>query len=193
MKRSQLLGVVVVLLCVAAGRAEDWPCFRGPTGQGISSEKGLPTQWSATENVAWKTKIPGEGWSSPIVYGDRLFVTTATDKGTICRVLCLDRKGGKVLWDRKVFDQKPGSRRPKNSFATPTPVADADHVYAVFSGGGVVALSHEGKVAWTNLDVKFSSVHGLGASPLLYKELLVMPYDGTDPRNGNIGWKEPWE
>src|SRR5919202_5348422 len=86
---------LAVLLCApGVAVAEDWPGFRGPTGQGISSEKGLPTRWSATENVAWKAAIPGEGWSSPVVCGGRVFVTAATDGGASCRVLCLDRRGG---------------------------------------------------------------------------------------------------
>src|SRR5262245_54383872 len=80
-------------------RAGDWPCFRGPTGQGISNDPGLPLNWSATDNVAWKTPIPGDAWSSPIVHGDRVYVTTATDKGTSCRLLALDRKTGRTLWN----------------------------------------------------------------------------------------------
>ena len=80
--------------------AEQWPCFRGLTRQGISMERNLPLKWSASENVAWKTEIPGQGWSSPIVWGDRVFVTSATDNGTKCRVICLDRKSGKLVWKR---------------------------------------------------------------------------------------------
>lgn len=82
--------------------AENWPCFRGPTRQGISNEKGIPTQWSAMKNIAWKTPIPGEGWSSPIVFDDRVFVTTATDEGASFRLLCLDRLRGAVLWNKEV-------------------------------------------------------------------------------------------
>src|SRR5262245_42552692 len=87
--------------------AETWPRFRGPTGQGISTEKNLRLHWSAESNVVWKTEIPGAGWSSPIVWGGRVFVTTATDSGTKCHILCLDTASGKVFWDKHVFDQVP--------------------------------------------------------------------------------------
>ncbi len=86
-----------LLLSAALLRAENWPQFRGPTSQGVASEKNMPLKWSATENVAWKTAIPGESWSSPIVWGERVFVTTATDNGESCRVFSLDRRTGKIL------------------------------------------------------------------------------------------------
>src|SRR5687767_15833784 len=82
-------------------RAGNWPGFRGPTGQGISTEIGLPLRWSAESNVVWKTAIPGQGWSSPIVWGDRVFVTSATDNGTSCRVMSLDRNSGTILWNNE--------------------------------------------------------------------------------------------
>ena len=192
---------LAVLAALAAwaipASAENWPQFRGPTGQGISTEKGLPTRWSPTENVAWKTPIPGEGWSSPIVWGDRVFVTAATDTGKNCHVLCLDRKTGKVLWDKQVFQQTTVRIQKKNSDATPTPVTDGQRVYAFFGGGGAVALDFDGNVVWTNTENKFYSQHGLGSSPTLYKDVLIMPWDhsirpgpGIDPKTG---WQIPWE
>src|SRR5262245_40380881 len=87
--------------------AENWPEFRGPTHQGFSAETNLPLKWSATENVAWKTAIPGESWSSPIVWGDHVFLTTATENGASCRVIALDRKSGAMLWNQEVFRQTP--------------------------------------------------------------------------------------
>lgn len=98
-------------LAVTMSHAEDWPQFRGPTGQGIPTEINLPLQWSATENIAWKTAIPGESWSSPIVWGDRVFLTTATDRGVSCRVLCLDRTDGTLLWNQEVFQQTTTARK----------------------------------------------------------------------------------
>ena len=130
---------------VRADAAEEWPGWRGPTRQGISSETGLPTNWSATENIAWKTAIPGEGWSSPIVYGDRVIITTATDGGASCRVVCLDRRTGKINWDTEVYRQTLSTKNPKNSYATPTPVTDGKLIYAVFGDGGIAALSLQGK------------------------------------------------
>lgn len=174
--------------------AENWPRFRGPSGQGVSTETGLPVAWSTTENVAWKTAIPGEGWSSPIIWGDRVFLTTAVDEGRSCHVICLDRKTGSIAWDREVFQQTPPSKRPDNSHATPTPVTDGKDVYAVFSSGGVAAVDMDGKLAWENHDVKFFSQHGLGASPILHEGLVIMPFDGSsDGADYQIGFKKGWD
>ena len=108
MRASLTAAVVLTLTCPLV--AEDWPQFRGPTGQGVSTETGLPTEWSADGGIAWSTPIPGWGWSSPIVHGDRVFVTTAAEEGRSFRLLCLDRLSGKVLWDQEVFQQGLGVR-----------------------------------------------------------------------------------
>ena len=189
-----LLGNLVILAVLTELRAESWPAFRGPTGQGISTEKNLPTKWSDTENVAWKTAIPGEGWSSPIVYADRIFVTTATDEGVSFHVLCLDRKSGKVLWNTKVGTQTPRKKRRENSYASPTPVTDGQRVYAVFGDGTITALDNNGKVEWTDRQIRFYSHHGLGASPVLDGDRFIMPFDGSsDGANNRVGWKIPWD
>lgn len=194
--------VVALTLLPSATRAEDWPRFRGPTGQGISTEPNPPMKWSATENVVWRTAIPGVGWSSPVVHGDRVFVTTATDEGGSCHVLCVDRAGGKLLWDVEVFKQPTVRKENKNSWATPTPVADGKAVYASF-GGGAAAVSFDGKVLWTNQEYPYYSRHGLGASPIVVDDLLVLPNDGSNPvppqQAGKpppeeyIGWQKPWD
>ena len=198
--------LLIASLCALTSSlsAENWSRFRGPTGQGISSEKKLPLHWSATSNVVWKTPIPGAGWSSPVVWGDRIFVTTATDNATQCRALCLDRKSGKVLWNTAVFEQVPRRKESKNSYATPTPATDGKHVFVVFGDGGVAALKFDGSIAWTNREIQHYSRHGLGASPLLHDGLLIMPYDGSNPvgaagswpNNSNeekLGWQIPWD
>lgn len=101
---KQVVQTLVAFLCWSALLyAENWPQFRGPTGQGLSAETNLPLKWSAEENVVWKMPIPGESWSSPIVWGERVFVTTATDNGESCRLLCLERSDGRILWN-KVHD-----------------------------------------------------------------------------------------
>jgi outer membrane protein assembly factor BamB len=188
-----LLAAALVCLTFVSLRAENWPRFRGPTGQGISSETGLPLHWSATENVAWKTEIPGQGWSSPIVWGDRVFVTSTTDEGRSCHVICVDRRTGELLWNTKVFEQPVKKKRPENSYATPTPATDGERVYAVFGGGGMAAVDYHGNVAWTCHEVDFYSHHGLAASPILVGDLVVMPYDGSsDGENNKVGWKIPW-
>jgi outer membrane protein assembly factor BamB len=192
-----LLGLITAWLLgitESQSKAEDWGRFRGPTGQGVSSEAKLPTSWSATENVAWKTPIPGEGWSSPIVWGDRVFITTTTEDGKSCHVICLDRKSGIVLWDKEVFKQETRPKRKDNSYATPTPVTDGDHVFAVFGSGGVAALTVDGNLEWTNQEVKFFSKHGLGASPILHEDTLIMPFDGSsDGEDDLLGFKKGWE
>lgn len=172
--------------------AEDWTRFRGPNGQGVSAEVGLPTKWSANDNVVWKTPIPGSAWSSPIILGDQIFLTTATEEGAAGRILCVNRRSGEVDWNVEVHRQELGDKRKENSYATPTPVTDGKRVYAVFADGAIVAVDLTGKPLWKNTDVKFHSLHGLSASPLLVGDQLVMPFDGNSREDRRIGWKEPW-
>ena len=97
--------VIASFLLAALGSqlaAEDWPRFRGPTGQGMSSETSIPLTWSNTDNIAWKSAIPGQGWSSPVIHGDRVFVSSTTDEGVTCHVICVDRRSGEILWNSKV-------------------------------------------------------------------------------------------
>jgi len=174
--------------------AEDWPGWRGPTYQGISAEKNVPIRWSETENVAWKTPIAGAGWSSPIVFGDRVFVTATSPDGVKCHVICLDRIRGNILWDKEVFEQTPKNKGEKNSHATPTPCTDGRRVYAVFSDGSFVALDYDGQIVWLNRERKFYSQHGLGTSPILYGDLLLMARDGSsEGEDKKLGWQKPWD
>src|SRR6185312_10778362 len=160
--RKLLSALVIVLASVVSQtHAENWPQFRGPTGQGISTETNLPLEWSQTKNIAWKTEIPGAGWSSPVVWENRVFITAATDEGTACHVMCLDRDSGKVLWDVQVFKQTPSRKETRNSYATPTPVTDGKRVYCFFGEGGGVALGFDGRVAWTYTKDSYYSQHGL--------------------------------
>lgn len=173
--------------------AEDWMRFRGPNGQGISTEKNLPVTWSGDENVTWKTSIPGHGWASPIVFQNHVFLTTSTDEGVSCRMICVDRKNGQIVWDQEVHRQKTGPMRKQNSYATPTPVTDGKKVYAVFYDGTVVAVDFAGDLVWKNEDVDFFSLHGLGASPIVVNGHVVMPFDGSSREETQIGWKKPWQ
>jgi outer membrane protein assembly factor BamB len=174
--------------------AENWPSFRGPTRQGHSSETDLPLRWSAEKNIAWKVDVPGEAWSSPIVWNDYVFVTTATDGGASCRVLAFSCTSGERLWNTEVFRQTPGHKQGKNSYATPTPATDGELVYAVFGDGSFAAVTFDGEVAWRNRDVKFYSQHGLGASPILYEDLVIMPFDGSSQGpDTKVGWQTPWD
>jgi len=175
-------------------RSEDWPWFRGPSRQGISQEKDVPTQWSAASNIRWKTPIPGEGWSSPIVFGDHLFVTTALEGGSSFHMICLDRPTGTVIWDKELTRQKAGHKQPNNSYATPTPAADGTRVYVPACDGRILAVSMEGKVEWINSDFDYYSEHGLAVSPVLYEDLVIVPFDwSSPPPDTKVGWQVPWD
>lgn len=191
---KKCMAILFTLAFAQLAIAENWPQFRGPTGQGESSEKNLPLKWSTTENIAWTAEIPGWGWSSPIVWADRIFLTYTTQDGISCHVMSIDRRAGKIVWDIEVFKQTLTRLQSKNSYASPTPITDGTMVYAVFKEGGIAALSFEGKVAWTNLDYPFYNQHGMGSSPALYKNLLILPYD-TSAKTGDLklGWQKPWD
>lgn len=190
-----ILSICVLLLLVATGaNAENWPQFRGANTQGHSREKSVPLRWTATENVAWKTPIPGESWYSPIVWGEHVFLTTTTEDGYRCHVLALDRKTGKILWDKEVFQQKLSRKEQRNSYATPTPATDGERVYVCFGDGSFAALTFAGDIVWTNRDYAFYGQHGLGTSPILYKNLLIMARDGSsDGEDRTLGWQKPWD
>lgn len=191
---TRLLFACLILLAIpAVAPAEDWMRFRGPGGQSVSSETDLPLRWSATDNVVWKTKIPGNGWSSPIVYQDRIFLTTATEAGVSCRMICVNRESGAIEWNKEVHRQKPGPKRRDNSYATSTPVTDGKRVYAAYYDGTVTALDYTGNLIWKNSDVKFFSIHGLGASPMLADGQVIMPFDGSSRTESKLGFKIPWE
>ena len=201
---NHLALLAVLLTAVLGAHAENWPRFRGPNGQGHSAETSVPVRWSATNGIAWQTPIPGDGWSSPVVWDGKVFLTSATDNGTKCHVFCIEAQSGKILWDKVALEQQPRRKENKNSFATPTPVTDGRHVFAVFGDGSVVALTMSGEVVWTNREVAFYSRHGLGASPILYGDLLIMSYDGSNPvtaagnwpkvdDNEKLGWQIPWD
>lgn len=182
------------VLSIPQTKAENWSGFRGQGGQGISLEKQLPVTWSPTENIAWKSPLPGEGFSSPIVWGDHAFVTTATDEGRSFRVLCLQAQTGRILWDKEVFKQPAGHKQEKNSYATATPTTDGERVYVLAADGSFAALNFDGKILWSNRDFPFFSEHGLGTSPLLYRDLLIAAFDGSsDGADKALGWQKPWD
>jgi outer membrane protein assembly factor BamB len=172
--------------CALEG-GEDWPQFRGPTGQGLYGAI-LPMHWSTTRNVAWKQPIPGAGWSSPIVYRRHVYLTTGVsvtgspDGDQSLRVLCLDARTGKVVWDREVFHQSGAASphiHPRNSHASPTPVADGGRLYVHFGHQGTACLDLTGTVLWRNT-IHYAPWHGNGGSPVLAGGGLVFNCDGDD-------------
>ena len=186
--------VTLALMAFNSTLAENWSCFRGPTRQGISNEKDVPLEWSQTSNIVWKRPIPGEGWSSPIVFDDRVFVTTATDAGASYRLLCLDRLTGTILWNKQVLRQKPGHKQNFNSYASCTPATDGRKVYVLAFDGTLAAVSMEGNVIWSHREFGYYSEHGLGVSPILYRDLLIVTFDGSSSGpDKKLGWQKPWD
>lgn len=186
---STTLGILFTAACFC----DNWPQFRGPNGQGRSAEHDVPLNWNATENIAWRADIPGESWSSPIVWGRHVFVTTATEGGESGRVLAFDRHDGRLLWNREAVRQKPGHKEKRNSYATPTPATDGRHVYAAFGDGSLVALDFEGRILWTNRDYPFYGQHGLATSLIVHDGLLIMARDGSNEgEDKRLGWQIPW-
>jgi len=179
--------------CGGLSHAENWSGFRGVNAQGHSVEKQLPLTWTDKQNITWKTELPGEGWSSPIVYDGSVYITTTTEEGASCRVLSIDSQTGDKNWDVQVHRQSPGAKRKQNSYATPTPVTDGNYIFAAFADGTVVAVDRKGNLVWKNTEVKFHSLHGLGASPILVDGLVIMPFDGSSLERKELGWKIPWD
>ena len=169
---------VIVIACLLL----QWPQFRGPDGQGHSAEHGLPLEWNETKNIAWKTAIPGLGWSSPVVANGKVWITTAIEqRGISLRALAFDVETGKEIVNVEVF-KIPSDRReinPKNSWASPTPVIDGDRIFVHFGADGTAALSSAGEIIWKQR-FDYQSQHGAGGSPIVYGDLLIFSCDGSD-------------
>jgi len=201
-----VVAAFVVLALTARLMAEDWPAFRGPTGQGHSSERNLPLEWNESRHVIWKAPVDGRGWSSPVVADGRVWLTSAvTDRGASLRVLGFDVATGRELVNVEAFHM-PSARllNEKNSLASPTPIVDGDRVYVHFGAQGTAALTTTGEVVW-KARFPYESQHGNGGSPMLYGDLLILSCDGADTafvvaldkRTGKVRWKtqrrQPWD
>jgi outer membrane protein assembly factor BamB len=198
-----ILKVLGFLLAGSALAAtdENWPRFRGPTGQGQALSTNLPLTWSEQENVRWKTPIHGKGWSSPVIWGRQVWLTTATEDGRQLFAVCVDRDEGKVIHDLKLFDiAKPQYVHPFNSYASPTPAIEEGRVYVTFGSPGTACLdTRTGKVLWKREDMVCNHFRGAGSSPLLLSDQVVMHFDGSDvqyvagldKRTGQTLWKTP--
>jgi outer membrane protein assembly factor BamB len=202
--RNEMPGVLKIIATLLAVPvlftqiARDWPEFRGPTGQGTSDERGLPVIWSETKNVRWKTAIPGTGWSSPVIHGNRIWLTTATEEGKSLRAVSVNRESGAILQNVEVFrTKKPGTINSKNSYASPTPVLEDDRVYVHFGAQGTACLTESGEIVWKTRLEYDNGQHGPGGSPVLYEDLLIVSCDGLDAqfvaaldkRTGKVRWK----
>jgi outer membrane protein assembly factor BamB len=189
---------VIPLLAATTLNAQEWPQFRGPDGQGHAADGRVPFEWSESQNIAWKTPVPGMGWSSPVVAGGRVWLTTATgDREISLRALAFDERTGREVVNVEVFHVRhPREINPKNSWASPTPVVDGDRVYVHFGAEGTAALNTSGDIIWTAKH-RYESQHGAGGSPIVYGDLLVFSGDGSDAafvvaldkRTGKVRWK----
>ena len=200
---------IAVILIPLSAWAENWPCWRGPRRDGTSLEKGLPVTWAGPteenpqgKNIRWRVPVEGKGHASPTVWGDRVFIVTATEEPAQRVLLCLDKNSGKTLW-RKVVVTAPLERKHRlNSHASSTPVTDGELVYVTFLDGDhmlVAAYDFDGNRRWVVRPGEFRSVHGYCSSGLLYKNLLILngDHDGDgylvalDKKTGETVWKTP--
>ena len=206
-----LLTVPLVTATATSGYSDNWPQFRGPSGNATSSSMSAPIQWSETKNIAWKTKLPGRGASSPVVWEDRVFLTAFTgygmsddepgDKANLrLHVICIERHTGKLLWDQSNTASKDtqnlSNRIADHGYATSTPATDGKAVYAFFGVSGVVAYDFEGKLLWqANVGTKTAGF-GSASSPVVFENLLLVNASiesGTvfafDKQTGKEVWK----
>ena len=170
------------LLSASLHSAENWPQFRGPDGNGHSNSTGLPLHFSETEHLRWKTPIPGKAWSSPVIWGSQIWLTTATEDGTTLSVLCLDKSSGKILRDDVLFRvATPQFCHKFNSYASPTPVVEDGRIYLTFGSPGTACLDTKtGAKLWERTDFICNHYRGAGSSPILWENLLIMNFDGSD-------------
>jgi len=179
---SKVIAVILltVISATVSARGSDWPGWRGPHGDGRADDASVPTHWSATENVHWKTPIPGGGHSSPIIVGDRIFITTAVESDQSRRLICLNRLDGKPLWEREVLKAPLEQRHERNSFASATPATDGKHVWVSFLKNPdihLICFDVDGNEVWRKSPGTFQSVHGFCSSPVLHENLVVLNCD----------------
>jgi outer membrane protein assembly factor BamB len=183
--RPTRLFLPLLLFCVPALRAQDWPQFRGPGGLGVSAAGEAPLKWSETENVAWKTALPGHGSSSPIALGGRLYLTGYSGYGIegergrmedlVLHVVCVDAGTGKILWDRRIQPELPEAAQVRDhGYAAATPVTDGDHLYVFFGKTGVFKMDLDGRQIWRTRVGSETHNWGSGTSPVLVGDLVIV-------------------
>ena len=197
-----------VLLLAAQTVRADWPDFRGPWGDGHVSAPGdtnlvgLPLNWSETNNIKWKTEIPFRGWSTPVVMGGQVWMTTATADGRDYFAIGVDKENGKILFNEKVFHSDTpeplGNGASMNCYATPSPVIEPGRVYVHYGSAGTACLDTKtGKVIWKRSDLPCRHYRGASSSPVLFENLLILTFDGADlqylaaldTKTGETVWK----
>ncbi|MEE2888562.1 MAG: PQQ-binding-like beta-propeller repeat protein, partial [Planctomycetota bacterium] len=201
MRRVIYVITVLGVLSIGSSQVDGWPDFRGPTQDGHADQAGVPLRWSEKENVRWKVPIAGVGWSSPVVLGDQVWMTTATAKGHEMSLVSVSLVDGDKIHQRVVIrNADPAPKHDLNSYASPSPVIEAGRVYAHFGSYGTMCLSTEtGEALWDRRDIRCDHVTGPGSSPFLYGDLLLLHMDGADvqfvialdKKTGETRWKTP--
>lgn len=199
MRSSALILIVVFPLAVPLAAAEHWNQFRGPHGDGQANSTALPLQWSENRNVSWKTAIHGKAWSSPVVWGRQIWVTSATEDGRQLFAICVDADTGKVVHDITVFEiAEPMFCYPYNSYASPTPVVEEGRLWVHYGSAGTACLdTATGQVLWARQDLLCDHWRGPGSSPIVFRDLLIVNFDGydlqyvvaLDKHSGRTVWK----
>ncbi len=209
---SEPSGEATVSMVPAGGDAAvSWPRWRGPSGQGQVEGTEYPDRWSSTENVRWRVEVPGSGNSSPVIWGERIFLTTAYDGGKRRSVLAFERSSGKKLWETEAPLAEPEGAYPKNGHASSTPTTDGERVYAYLGNHGLMALNNAGEMVWHVDFGDIKAFHGTASSPLLVGDRLFLVQDQRvdsasfiaafdkatgkqlwrTPRSAKVGWNSP--
>lgn len=192
--------VLLAFGLMAAGQAQEWTRFRGPNGSGLSDAKTVPTKWTVAD-FNWRVALPGVGHSSPVVWGEKVFITSCDEKAGKFYVLCLNADDGGIRW-QKEYPLTPHAKHNLNSLASSTPTVDADHVYVCRTESARVtlfALTHDGKLVWEKDLGPFAANHGSGTSPMLHEGMVVFANEhsgesfliAVDAKTGDTRWKRP--
>jgi outer membrane protein assembly factor BamB len=189
---------IALSVAATASRAENWPRFRGEDGDAHSTQAGLPTKWGP-ESVLWKTPLKGRGQSSPVVWGDSIFLTSAQDDGKQRLVFCVDARSGKIVWEQVAWTGTPEQSHERNGWASATCCTDGQHVYASFGKAGLHCYDMDGKHVWSRQLGEFQSAtrRGTAASPVLVDDLVILNGDsesdpflfGINKLTGETVWK----
>ena len=190
-------GVGVRMVPPDGDGARYWSRWRGPSGQGVVEGSGYPDTWSDTANVHWKVPVPGIGHSSPIVWGDRIFLTTSRNRGQQVSILCFRRSDGALLWETDAPEGRAERHHGKNTPASATPTTDGERVYASFGSRGMMAVDFEGNLVWHRDLGRIDNYHGPAGSPLLYRDTIIIYQDqdggafviALDARTGETRWR----
>lgn len=196
--KSVLWCVAFLVICgIRPASADNWPAWRGPTADGQSRERGLPTTWSPSENVRWKVPLPGPGNSTPIVWEDRLYLTQATARGTRRSLLCLDRNDGKTLWEATVAFDEPEPTHATNPYCSASPVTDGERIVVSHGSAGLYCYDLQGKELWHRDLGPCHHIWGNAASPVIWDNLVFLNFGpgertfllAVDKQTGQDVWR----